>query len=379
MTPSRGLLLVGTHRRAHRADPADIAFGIYVFEYRIAAGRMSIRALGMRASLQPGWIAAHPNGRVAYAVNEVERIGATHGGCVTAYRVEPATGTLTELNSRPTAALPCHCTVDETGTLLLLATFGGGSVHLFALENDGRIGPELVRHMHQGASVHPRRQRAPHAHAVHVAPGNRFVLVPDLGTDRLEVYALDAAAGSLQPLAHGGIRLPPGAGPRHATFDECGDHVYLVNEISASITVLAFDREHGSLRARQTADLLPADFAGLRSGAAIALHPGGRFLYASTRSHGSSGEPPVRGLDSLVWFEISPSDASIRFCGRVPAGGEIPRSLAIEPGGRFLVMGHQASGRLEVFGLDPLLGTPVAADQAVTVPVPVCVCLLPQP
>lgn len=364
---ARERLYVGTHRRAHHGDPADIAFGIYAFEKQQDNRFTNI---GMAATAQPGWLAAHPNGRFLYAVNEVRQLEGVEGGGVSAFEIDATTGALRLLNTRPTPAMPCHCTVDATGRYLLVATFGDGTVHLFPLSADGLIHPEADLHRHAGSSVHPRRQTQPHAHAVSIDPDNRFVLVPDLGTDELVVYELDSQAGKLRACPERNVRLAPGSGPRHVAFEPQSRFVYLMNEISATITAFSYDRTCGALQEIQTVDLLPEGFAGLRSGAELCLHQG--FLYATTRSHGSSGEPPVRGLDSIVWFEIHPQTGLLRCRGRMPSGGELPRSFAFDGSGDRLFVGHQSSGAVVVFRIDPQTGAPIATGEVIATPVPVC-------
>jgi 6-phosphogluconolactonase len=122
----------------------------------------------------------------------------------------------------------------------------------------------------------------------------------------------------------------------------------------------------------QNLDLLPEGFAGLRSGAELGIHPTGRFLYATTRSHGSSGEPPARGLDSIVWFEINAVDGTLSLRGRTSSCGELPRSFAFDNSGDHLYVGHQASGTVVTFSIDPETGTPIATGEIVSTPVPVC-------
>jgi 6-phosphogluconolactonase len=365
-------LYVGTHRRAHRDDPVDIAFGLYVFRRLGPHGRWE--PLDMVETPQPGWIAVHPSGRFLYAVNEVSVYEGANGGGVTAFEVEPGTGRLRRLNSRQTLPLPCHCAIDATGRFLLAATYGGGSVHLFPVAPDGSLGPESDCHGHQGSSVHPRRQTQPHPHAVVLDHRNRFVLVPDLGTDQIRVYEFQADRARLKPVPERTLSLPPGSGPRHLVFGVTGRFAYLINEMSATIMTLSYDPATGGLHILQTTDLLPTGFAGLRSGAAIVVHPNGRTLYATTRSHGSSGEPPVRGLDQLLWFDINPTEGTLQPCGRIPGGGEVPRSFALDSHGETLLVGHQCSGTVVEFRIEAETGDPIA-DQAFDTPVPVCLCL----
>jgi 6-phosphogluconolactonase len=366
-----GLLYVGTHRRAHRADPVDVAFGIYAFRKEPGSGRLI--DVAVTETPQPGWIAVHPRGRFLYVTNEVGSFEGADGGGVSAFAIDTETGSLTPLNTRRTPPLPCHCEVDASGRYLLVATFGAGTVHLFPLMSDGRIGPEADAHRHTGSSVHPRRQTQPHAHAVGIDPANCFVLVPDLGTDRIIVYELEHESGKLIPRPERNVRLAPGSGPRHVTFDPRARFVYLLNEMSATITTFGYDMTHGGLREIQTVDALPDGFSGLRSGAEVGIHPAGRFLYATTRSHGSSGEPPARGLDSIVWFEIDQEHGVLRPRGRVPSGGQIPRTFTFDSSGDYLFVGHQCSGTVVTFRIDPHTGTPIATGEVIASPVAVCV------
>jgi 6-phosphogluconolactonase len=358
-------LYVGTFARARHSDTTDAAFGIYAFD-------ADLDPVGMQPTSRPGWLAAHPLGPYLYAVNEVREFQGGSGGGVSAFRIDPQTGSLRPLNTQRTPPLPCHTQVEATGRFLLVATFGAGSVHLFPLRPDGSLGPEADAHRHAGSSVHPRRQTGPHAHAICLDPANRFVLVPDLGADRVFVYELDTAAGRLIPRPERSVALSPGSGPRHLTFDRQGRTAYLINEMSATISVFAYDGESGALREVQHIDLLPEGFVGLRSGAGIALHPDGRFLYATTRGSTSSGEAATPGLDAVVWFEVVADDGRLAFRGRTLTGGQIARDIAIDPDGGHLRVAHQGSGDIVSFSLEPRSGAPIAVGRPLLTPVPVC-------
>jgi 6-phosphogluconolactonase len=364
------LLHVGTHRRAQRADSADIAFGVYSFA--LAPGAAAAVPLGLTETNQPGWFAGRPGKPVLYAVNEVRGTEGRDRAGVSAFRVGEASGRLHLINSRPTPGLPCHCQVDATGRYLAVASHAGGSVHLFPLEEDGRLGAESDAHRHAGSGPDPRRQAGPHPHAVNFDRDNRFLLVPDLGADRIFAYELDRAAGRLIPVADGGAPLPPGSGPRHLAFDAGGGFVYLMCEMSARIAVFAYDRASARLRQIQDVDALPDGFDGYRSGAALVLHPSGRFLYATTRSHGSSGRPQKPGLDHVAWFEIDRTEGTLRPRGRTESGGEIARAAALDPASGRLYVANQGSGSVVPFRIDPLTGEPKATGEVIRTPVPVC-------
>lgn len=368
-----GHLFVGTHRRAHRADPNDIAFGIYGFSYN--ERRAELKPTGLTATEQPGWLAVHPSGATLYAVNEVRKIAGHEGGAICAYSIDTQTGMLTLLNSAPLPPMPCHCQIDVSGRYLLATTFDGGSVHVFELANDGSIKQETDRHFHHGSSRHPKRQTSPHAHAAICSPDNRFIFVPDLGIDRIIAYRFDDNGGRLHPEEDLAIDLPPLSGPRHGIFSPDGSHFYLVAEMSATAIAYSYDRPTGRLTHRQSVDLMPDRFEGHRSGAAIGIHPNGKHLYVTTRSHGSSGMPASPGIDALVWFTISPEDGHLCLGGRMASGGAIPRCLTLSPCATRLYITHQCSGSISEFLLEG--GVPVPSNQSWQTPVPVCCTFAP--
>ena len=92
---------------------------------------------------------------------------------------------------------------DRTGRCLFTAQYGSGSVAVFPLDADGRIRPRSALIKHAGSGPNKSRQEAPHPHWVGTDPGNRFLFVPDLGTDQVVIYEMDLANGTLKPHGHG--------------------------------------------------------------------------------------------------------------------------------------------------------------------------------
>lgn len=82
------------------------------------------------------------------------------------------------------------------------------------------------------------RQDAPHPHEATLDPTGRFVVVPDLGSDRVRILAIDGAGGlgltEVEPLA-----ARPGSGPRHLEFLKLDGKtlMYLVSELDNTVTV----------------------------------------------------------------------------------------------------------------------------------------------
>jgi 6-phosphogluconolactonase len=109
--------------------------------------------------------------------------------------------------------------------------------------------------------------------------------------------------------------------------------------------------------ARSPTLLSPYD--GHQGAAEIALHPNGRFLYASNR--GSS--------NSITAFRVG-RDGLPTQTGRVSSGGSIPRYIGFDPSGRFLIAANQGTGELVTFRVDPATGALSQRGPAVAVPAP---------
>jgi 6-phosphogluconolactonase len=244
--------------------------------------------------------------------------------------------------------------IDHTGKWLFAANYNSGSVAVFPVGSDGKLGEASTVIQHSGSSVDRQRQESPHAHEVVVSADNRFVLVPDLGTDQVVIYRFDA--GKLGTPVF--VNAAPGAGPRHLAFSPNGKFVYVLNELAASITVFRY--QNGNFSDPRTVSMLPADFAGAKSGAEIAVHPNGKFLYASNRGH-----------DSIAMFRIDSNQGTLTPAGHASTQGKTPRNFAIDPTGAFLLAGNQDSGTIVVFRIDPKTGELTASGQALRIPAPV--------
>src|SRR5690606_819184 len=134
----------------------------------------------------PTFLALHPHKPLLYSVSEVRE----PKGSVTAFSIDPANGKLTELNKQSTqGGGPCHVSVDPSGRVAVAANYGGGSICSFPINEDGSLGEAATFVQHEGSSTDPRRQEGPHAHSANFDSQGRYVVVCDLGLDKLLVYA----------------------------------------------------------------------------------------------------------------------------------------------------------------------------------------------
>jgi 6-phosphogluconolactonase len=257
--------------------------GIYVAPWDAASGTVGAVRLAAETA-NPSFLALHPTCALLYAVNEVDDFGGEKAGSVSAFAIDARTGDLRPLgraSSRGTS--PCHLSVDPSGRAVLVANYGSGSIAALPIAADGGVKDATGFVQHQGSGADPQRQKGPHAHMIAVDPAGRLVLAADLGLDRVLLYRLDAARGVLSPADPAFAPVAPGSGPRHFAFSPDGRDLYVTNEMKVTVTGFRYDQ--GRLTEFQTLSSLPEGVAPGPddSGAEIAVHPSGRFVYASNR------------------------------------------------------------------------------------------------
>jgi 6-phosphogluconolactonase len=357
---SEYLFYVGTY-----TEDGSKSKGIYA--YRFDANNAEIIPLGLAAeTTNPSFVALHPNGRFLYAVNEVPNYKGPNSGGVSAFSIDRATGKLTFLNEVASrGADPCYITVDKTGKYVLVANYTGGSVAVFPVLDDGKLGEASAFVQHTGKGTNPERQEGPHAHSIDLSPDNRFAMVDDLGLDQLLVYKFDAAKGSLTANQPAFAKLDAGAGPRHFALHPSGKFAYVIAEMGHTVTAFSNDPATGRLQTLQTISTLPKDFKGRNDDAEIEVHPSGKFLYASNR-----------GEDTIAIYAIDQRKGTLTQTGSVPTGGKEPRNFKIDPTGHFLFVANQLSDNLVVFRIDVKTGSLTPTRQVFEVGRPVCIRFL---
>ena len=295
--------------------------GIYAYRFDAKTGQST--TLGLAAeSAQPSFLAVDASGHFLYAVNEIESYEGQATGAVSAFAIDAASGKLSLLNQVSSRdGGPAHIALDRTGKYAMVSNYTRGSVAVFPVLKDGRLGEASAFVQHHGTGADKERQEQPHAHAVAMSSDNRFALVADLGLDQVFAYPFDSAKGTLGQDPHI-TKTNAGAGPRHLVFNSEGTLLYVINELQSSVTTYAYDAANGGLTRIEYDFYLPNGFSGHSSAAEIALHPSGKFLYASNRgpdsiavfSIGAKGSLSL--LNSFRWMERR--HATLPLIRRVP-------------------------------------------------------------
>jgi 6-phosphogluconolactonase len=346
------LLHVGTY------TASDQSAGVHLLRMDTRTGLL--RLVGsVDAGPNPSFVALHPNGRLLYAVNEVEH------GAVSACAIAGETGALTRLNQQPSAgSAPCYVSVDKSGRALLVANYDSGSVALLPIQPDGALAPPASVVKHTGSGPVADRQGQPHAHCIIADPSNRFALAADLGADRVFVYRLDLDGHSLRHSEGGDAVMRAGAGPRHLAFHPTLPFVFVANELDSTVATLRFDAQRGALTVLETRSTLPAGWTGTNFPADIHVAPSGGTVYVSNRGHNSIAVCSVAESGALSLEQTVSTD------------GDWPRNFSLDPSGRWLLVANQKSNSIVVFSRDEETGTLTPTTQRLAVTSPVCLRFL---
>lgn len=255
----------------------------------------------------PSFLAFAPKRGTAYAVNE----GAD---AVVALRMSQEGPEV--LGSVPSPGGPAHVAVDRNERFVLAANYGGGTVLVWPIREDGTLGP-ATEELRTGVN----------AHQVLTDPTNHFVFVPNKGSDRISQLRFDPSLGKLAPSEPEAVGTAAGAGPRHLAFHPSGRRAYLMNELDCTLVTYALDG--GRLRLLQILPALPRLVGPDDTGADVHVSPDGRFVYCSNRGH-----------DSIAIFRTT--EEGLEVVGHESTRGRVPRNFCLLGEDRLLVANQES-------------------------------------
>ncbi|HYL89587.1 MAG TPA: beta-propeller fold lactonase family protein [Burkholderiales bacterium] len=269
-------------------------------------------------------------------------IVATRAKPCKAFTFQIANAELRWLGNGPLAESCPYITFDRSGRWLLSASYHAGLVSVNPVGADGVVGEPM--------QVVPT---ARNAHAIQTDRTNHYVFVPHLGTDQVFQFRFDAKSGRLEPNSPPWVQLKAGSGPRHLVVSKDNRFVYVLCELTATVSALA--HKDGMLTEVSSVSALPPE-SRLRPGTArlpdapprdrssdiwasdVHLTPDERFLYAAERT-----------LSMIHCLRVE--GGKLAHVGSTPTEKQ-PRGFAIDPGGRYMVVSGEQSSTLSSYAIE---------------------------
>jgi 6-phosphogluconolactonase len=345
-------LVVGTYTNGGKSE------GIYVYDFNTADATSALKSVTKDVP-NPSFVAVSPDRKFVYSVNET---GGTSS--VSAFAYDAVSGKLTFLNKQEShGADPCYLIADKQN--VIVANYSGGSLAVFGRKADGSLTEAKQVIQHTGKGVDPqKRQESAHVHQVKLTPDGHYLICNDLGEDQTYIYNYNPA-NLKQPLSiHSVVKSTPTTGPRHMAFTPNGKFAYLTHEFNGRVT--AFSYTKGKLNKIQEIASMEEGFSGKIDGADIHVSPDGKFLYTSNRGD----------ANSISIFSILPTGI-LAFKERVSTLGKGPRNFAIDPSGKYLLVGHQATNDIVIFDINKATGGLTDSGKRIDVGSPVCLVFSP--
>ena len=316
------------------------------------------------------------DGKTLYSV-VAEKVDNKSHGAIVKFDVENhRIGKMTKLAELP-CETPCHVALSPDESVMSVAVYWSGIYGVMALdERCATFGRDAYPQTSAGAletrpyqsaalpndAVGPRkdRQQKAFAHQTFYTPDGKLMGVCDLGCDRVNFYDYKKPGGLDKPVVT--LKADPGDGPRHAIFSNDGKFLFVVNELSSTVTSYAVAKGTPNLvgasfqdaRGRLGEPSLPFKRIGKWSmlpegcalketetkAAAIKSTADGKIVMASNRGH-----------DSIAFYEVGLL-GKLKLRNIAKLTGKFPRDFELMPGEKFMVVGHKMSNEIQVYAFD---------------------------
>lgn len=351
-TSQKNYLLVGTYTGTGSK-------GIYVYQFNTNNGDAKI--VDSIESSNPSFLTVAPGGKYVYAVNEDADSAKKEGGGISAYAFNAKTGKLRFINKTASrGSHPCYITTDNKGKWVIAGNYSSGNFSISYVRKDGGLAGAHQTVQHNGSSVNTERQNSAHVHATVFSSDNRHLYVTDLGTDKIVRYPFNTSNGKVNEALRQETKAEPGSGPRHLAFHPNNKFVYVMQELTASVTV--YKNNKGTFAEIQSHSSHPLTYKGPAGSADIHVSPDGNFLYCSNRALSNT----------IAIFRINKNNGTITLVGHEYTKGVKPRNFNFDPTGKFLLVANQETNEIVVFKRNKQTGLLTDTEKRIWVPKPVC-------
>ena len=326
----------------------------FVYVSNAEDGDIATYVLKAGGALEPGERVKADKGVMPMSVSPDRRylIAAVRAAASSAwtYSIDRTTGALKLVGTAPLAANCPYIVFDRSGRFVLGASYGENRIVVHRFGGDGLVG-ELVQAM----------PAARNPHAIRTDETNRYAYVPHLGSDQIFQLTFDDASGRLAANTPPLVQMAQGSGPRHFVTSPDNRFVYLLSELTATVTALALDGGSGLLTEVSSVSALPPgstlvpgaprgpnaparDVTNDAWASDIHVTPDGRFVYAAERTG-----------NTLTTLRVDLESGRLSYAASIETEPQ-PRGFRIDPSGRCLIVSGEKSETISSYAIDPASG-----------------------
>ena len=333
---------------------APVLAGTFVYVSNADDGDIGVYSVQNDGSLKPGEHAKAANVVMPMTVSPDRRFlyaaARSKPYSVFVYAIDSNTGALKPLSVSPLAESFPYISLDKTGRYLFGASYGSNLISVNAVGEDGRVAHEPLQVIPVGRN----------AHSIRTDESNKFAFVCTLGSDEIFQFTFDSKTGHLASNTPAVFLTKPALGPRHFITSSDNKFVYVLSELTGTVTTFSLNSDTGLLTEVSSASGLPPESklvpgaprgpVGTRNtdndiwAADLHLTPNGKFLYMTERTS-----------NSLATFSVDGASGKLTFLGSAPTEKQ-PRGFAIDPKGRFLVVSGEKSDTISAYAIDEASG-----------------------
>lgn len=308
--------------------------GLYVYQLNNNNGKLK-KITSLKGVVNPSYLTVSANGKYIYSVTDSKLENA---GSVSSFAFYEEKGSLHFLNKQKSyGENPVYVNVSKDEKWLANANYTEGSISVYPLLENGKIGEVAQNISYKVGSNATERQKESHVHSVVFSPNNDQLLLSDLGADELKIYPFDESSSKPLDIEKVSVvKTDLGSGPRHLLFNKKGNILYGIEEISGTISV--FKYENKTLIPIQKIATHPESLLNGFEASDIHISPDNRFLYASNRGN----------EDNIAILKIL-SNGKLEHVGYQSVHGKHPRIFAIDETGNFVIVTNVKTQNVVVF------------------------------
>ncbi len=275
----------------------------------------------------PAAVAVHPSGGLLYVVN-------SGSDDVSAFAINAADGSLVSAGTFSAGSYPQKLSIDPSGRFLYVVNANSGNISVYSINiADGGL-TEVAGSPFSTGIGNPN--------SLVVSPTGRFAYLTGV-SGSVAAFNIDPGTGVLTAVA--GSPVSSGTWPADVAVDAAGAFVYVANSGSHDLSVFKVDPVSGALTAGGKISARNAPFRiAVAHGAAPATYLP-RYAYAANAGSGDISQYTI-GSDGALTSMATPTVAA----------GSQPRSVTVDPFGKFAYAANYVSNTISAFTVSAITG-----------------------